>query len=231
MNVTLCSAFRNSVQNGHLDRYIEQVWALHGALDERGDALYCVWGEGDSADDTRSQLASGLYAWDFALVDCTHGGADYPSIVLEERWKQLAHVGRCIWAAIPADADVVVYVESDLAWEAQTLVTLIDRLTDYPAISPMIMLERKGWPVNSFYDTFVFRKDGRHFGHHPPYHPCYRPDQPFMVDSAGSVMAFRGDIARRIVFGEDTIFLGICQQVYEMGYSVWVDPTLNTIHA
>lgn len=230
MNVTLCSAFRNSVQNGHLDRYIEQMWALHGALDERGDVLHCVWGEGDSDDDTRSQLAGGLYAWGFALVDCTHGGQEFGSVERAERFRQLAHVGRCIWAAIPAAADVVVYVESDLIWEPATMIGLIDRLETYPAISPMIMLDRKGWPPGSFYDTFIFRKNGRHFGHHPPYHACYVPDKPFMVDSAGSAMAFRGDIARRIVFGEDTIFLGICQQVYEMGYSVWIDPQAFLFH-
>lgn len=233
MNITLCSAFRNSVANEHLDKYLEQVTGLHLALSKRGDRLHCVWGEGDSTDDTLAHLrwVAEYAQWPIALVDCTHGGADYPSIVLAERFQQLAQVGRCIWAAIPADADAVVYVESDLIWDAETLVALIDRLADYPAISPMVLLDRKGWGKGvSFYDTFVFRKDGKHFEHYPPYHACYVSNKPFAVDSAGSVMAFRGDIARRIVFGEDTIFLGICQQVYEMGYSVWVDPTLKVIH-
>lgn len=230
MNVTLCSAFRNSC--GYLDRYLSRATDLYLSLSERGDRLHCVWGEGDSTDETLERLTwAYTYArWAITIVDCTHGGADYPSIVIEERWKQLAHVGRCIWAAIPTDADAVVYVESDIVWQAQTLVTLIDRLTDYPAVSPMIMLERKGWPVGSFYDTFVFRKDGKHFGHHPPYHPCYRPDQPFMVDSAGSVMALRGDVARGLQFDEQTIFTDLCQQIYANGGSVHVDPRCRVTH-
>lgn len=230
MNVTLCSAFRNSVQNGHLDRYLAQVWALHGALDERGDTLYCVWGEGDSADDTRSQLAGGLYAWDFALIDCTHGGADYPSIVLGERWKQLAHVGRCIFAAIPTDAAAVIYVESDLIWDAETMVGLLDRLQDYPAISPMVLLDRKGWAANTWYDTWgAIGLNGQHFEHRPPYNAGYKDDKPFPVSSMGSCMAIRGDMARQIAVDE-RVFQGISAQIWAMGGSVWIDPKLFIWH-
>ncbi len=189
-----------------------------------------VWGEGDSADATLATLQAACYRFRAKVVDCTHGGADYPSIVIEERWRQLAHVGRCIWAAIPADSDVVVYAESDIAWDARPLVALIDRLAEYPAISPMIMLQREGWPVGSFYDTFVFRKDGQHFGHHPPYHPGWRPDRPFPVDSAGSVMVMRGEVARGLHFDEQTIFPDLCRQIYANGGSVWVDPRCYVTH-
>lgn len=227
-SICLCSAFRNSC--GYLSRYFYQCHQLDALLHEKGHRLRFVWGEGDSTDATLKTLQSATYRFRASIVDCTHGGADYPSIVLEERWKQLAHVGRCIFAAIPTDADAVVYVESDLAWEAQTLVTLIDRLTDYPAISPMIMLERKGWPSDSFYDTFVFRRAGRHFEHRPPYHWCYQPDVPFRVDSAGSCMAMRGEIARGLQFDEQTIFLDLCRQIYANGGSVWVDPECSVTH-
>lgn len=231
MNITLCSAFRNSMP--YIERYMVQVLQLNLALADRDDNLSCIWGEGDSTDGTLNRLALSVQfaPWPATIVDCTHGGADYPSIVLAERWRQLAHVGRCIWGAIPTNADAVVYAESDIAWDAQTLVALIDRLADYPAISPMIMLERRGWPAGrSFYDTFVFRKDGKHFGHHPPYHPCYRPDRPFPIDSAGSVMAMRGDVARGLQFDEQTIFPDLCRQVYANGGSVHVDPRCRVTH-
>jgi len=226
MNITLCSAFRNST--GYLSRYFTQVGNLRTRLTKAGHSLYLVLGEGDSDDDTRAIMQRLLV--DGEIVDVSHGGPIHGSVVDADRFHQLAYVGRCIWAAIPADADAVVYAEADLIWQAKTIVALIDHLAVYPAISPMIMLERAGWE-GQFYDTFVFRKDGIHFGHQPPFHPSYVADRPFMVDSAGSCMAFRGDIARRIVFGEDTIFLGICEQVYAMGNnSVWVDPRLAVYH-
>lgn len=231
MNITLCSAFRNSVQNGHLDRYIEQVWALYGALDERGDRLHCAWGEGDSDDDTRSQLVGGLCGWEFTLVDCTHGGREFGSVERAERFRQLAHVGRCIWAAIPADADAVVYAESDLIWDAQTIVRLIDQLQEYPAISPMVLLDRKGWGKGiNFYDTWGgIGLNGRHFEHFPPYNAGYKASEPFPVSSMGSCMAMRGDIARRIAI-DDELFQGISAQIWRMGESVWIDPQALLFH-
>lgn len=230
MNITLCSAFRDSVISGHLERYIEQVWAFHGALDERGDALYCVWGEGDSIDGTRAQLAGGLYGWEFALVDCTHGGKAYGSIENADRFRQLAHVGRCIWAAIPADSDVVVYCESDLVWEPATLLTLIDQVAPYSAISPMVMLDRAGWPSNAFYDRWgAIGLNGRHFDHLPPYNAGYKSDEPFPVSSMGSCMAMRGDLARRLTIDE-RLFQGISAQIWMMGERVWIDPRLTIKH-
>ena len=232
MNITLCSAFRNSVANEHLDKYLEQVTRLYLALRARGDRLHCVWGEGDSEDDTLSWLvqAARHTKWPVTLVDCTHGGADYPSIVLAERFKQLAHVGRCIWAAIPADADAVVYVESDLIWDAETIVGLIDRLQDYPAISPMVLLDRKGWASNAFYDTWgAIGLDSRHFEHFPPYNAGYQVNEPFQVQSMGSCMAMRADIARQIVI-DDRVFQGISAQIWAMGESVWIDPALIVKH-
>lgn len=230
MNVTILSAFRNASR--FIDRYADQVAQLGRALAARGDTLYLVWAEGDSTDGSRAQLGQALdrVGVPGVMIDASHGGSAYGSVVKADRFRQLAHVGRCIWAALPATADVVVYVEADLIWQAATMMALIDQLAAYPAISPMIMLDRDGWPENSFYDTFIFRKDGIHFGHHPPYHACYVADKPFMVDSAGSCMAFRGDIARHLVFGEDTIFLGMCEQIYTMGGSVWVAPGLICLH-
>lgn len=232
MNITLCSAFRNSVRNGHLDRYLGQLTDLHLALSERGDRLYCVWGEGDSTDETLDRLTWAYpYArWAITIVDCTHGGQEFGSVEKSERFRQLAHVGRCIFAAIPTDTDAVVYAESDISWDAQTIISLIDRLADYPAISPMVLLDRKGWAKNAFYDTWgAIGLNGRHFEHHPPYNAGYKPDEPFPVSSMGSCMAMRGDIAMQIVIDE-RVFQGISAQIWAMGESVWIDPQLTCYH-
>lgn len=229
MNIALCSAFRNSVQNGHLDRYLDQVWELYSILDAR-HKFCCVWGEGDSTDETRFRLTHDSRSWPATIMDCTHGGADYPSIVIEERFQQLAQVGRCIWAAIPTDTDAVVYVESDLIWEAEMMVALIDRLQEYPAISPMVLLDRKGWAANAFYDTWgAIGLNGQHFEHFPPYNAGYKANEPFPVSSMGSCMAMRGDIARQIVV-DDRVFQGISAQIWAMGGSVWIDPKLFIWH-
>lgn len=226
MNVTLCSAFRNSVVNGHLERYLEQVWALHGALNERGDALHCVWGEGDSSDDSRAQLAGGLYGWEFTLADCTHGGPAFESIENQQRFRQLAKVGNAIWAVIPEDTDAVIYVESDLVWEPATLLGLLDALTVYPAVTPLIM---DNPPANTYYDVWGSRRNGSRFTKQPPYHPDIVPRQMLKLDSAGSCIALRWKLAQWLHFPEDC-FVGFCRLLYERGGELWLDPTLPPVY-
>lgn len=232
MNVTLCSAFRNTVP--YLPRYFAQIDGLDHALYEQGHKLTFVWGEGDSADGTKKALLAARYRFQATVVDCTHGGKVYGSVVNVQRFRQLAYVGRRIFAAIPDDADVVVYCESDLVWEPATLVALIERVAsgECAVIAPMVFLRRDGWPVDppAFYDVFAYRADGQHFTHQPPYHPAYVADRPFQVDSVGSCVVMRGEIARRLIFDEQTIFPDLCRQIRAGGDSVWVDPTLACYH-
>ena len=229
MKVCLCSAFRDSTP--YLNRYLTQVAGLDRLLADRGMAFRCVWGEGDSTDETYMALTHSRTIYRYTLVDCTHGGPKFGSVVDAQRFRQLAHVGRGIFAGIPADADVVVWVESDLVWEPATLLALIERVSSgrYPVMAPMVYLRREGWGECDWYDTWATRKDGKHFSHKPPYHNCYMPDRPFMVDSTGSCVAFRGDIARRLIIDE-RLFPGACEQIYKMGHSVWIDPALSVIH-
>lgn len=227
MNITLCSAFRDSTP--YLATYFNQVNALDYELHKRGHKLSFVWGEGDSVDGTLRMLEGAKFRFRATVIDCTHGGAAIGSVVSEERFKQLGYVGQCIWSAIPDNSDAVVWVESDLLWQPETLAGLVDNLEEYPAISPMIMLDRAGWGKKTWYDTWAARKDGIHFAHRPPYHPCYVADQPFRVDSTGSVMAIRGDIARQLVIDE-RVLVGMCAQIYELGHSVWINPALSVFH-
>jgi hypothetical protein len=230
MNVTLISCFRNAT--GYIERYFDQLTDLINELQDRGDWIYVIWGEGDSTDDTKAKLAyNTVWSTDALIrdVDCTHGGADYGSVVNTERFRQLAHVGNCMWAHIPQDADAVVYVESDLIWEPEAILTLIDRLQDYPAISPMVYLRRQGFGQNAFYDVWAGRKDGKHFSHYPPYCDGFDPDKPFQVDSMGSCMAIRGTLAKGLIWDEQ-VFVGICRQLKEQGYGIWIDPTVAVYH-
>ncbi len=232
MNVTLCSAFRNSC--GYLDRYLDQVTNLHLVLSERGDRLHCVWGEGDSVDDTLARLVQTARhtKWPVTQVDCTHGGPEFGSVIDPERFRQLGHVGRSIWAAIPANADVVLWVESDLVWEAATLAALIDRLGSFDAVAPAVVLDRTGWPRNNsvFYDTYCFVRHGIRFDHRRPWHPDNDGETPLQMDSVGSCVAMRGYIAKGLLFDDRTIWPDLCRQINDRPAGAWFDPKLTVIH-
>ena len=223
MNVTLISCFRNA--ESYIDRYFDQIDHLADSIEMRGDCLNLIWGEGDSTDYTLLQLQRAVRWLNLAtqIVDCTHGGPVFGSVVNEQRFRQLAHVGNCMWKAIPADADVVLYVESDLIWDAETMLRLIDDLQRVPAVAPVVMELSTG----GFYDTFCFRKDGAQFKKYPPYHPGLTGGM-VELDSAGSCVAMNADLARHLVWDE-RVFVGICQQIRELGGSLWLNPNL-TIH-
>lgn len=240
MNVTLCSAFRNA--SSFIGRYFEQMAKLQERLDEREDELHLVLCEGDSMDNTWSCLYSFTDDFNCEVFRLDHGGPAYGSVVNAERFANIAKVCNAIWERIPqacpvGDADAVIFVESDLIWQPATMLALLDDLEHVPAVSPMVMLEREGWPPNLFYDTWAFRRNGAHFTHNPPYVPLTIKGHTMMmdtgleqIDSAGSCMAIRGPLARQLCWPAEDVFVGLCRRIYEMGGSVWLDPMQRVVH-
>jgi hypothetical protein len=223
MNVTIVSCFRNAT--GYIPRYFDQVGALAKALAARGDWLKLILGYGDSTDGTGEMLfEEAQFSLDALLVDCSHGGREFGSIENPQRFKQLAYVGNKLLDCVPPQADVVGIVESDLIWDAATLVRLIDHLAEVPAVAPMIM----DGP-NSFYDVFAFRRDGVRFTKTSPYYPGLN-GQLFQVDSAGSVLFVRGELARKARLTDGEAIIGWCRQINEYGGSIWLDPTQAVEH-
>lgn len=220
MNITLCSSFRNST--GYLRRYFAQVVALADALHARGDRLSCLWGEGDSTDRTRVMLEAMQWRIKSRVIDVTHGGPAFGPVVNMQRFRQLAFVANTIWEQLPAEMDAMIWVESDLIWEAPTLIRLIDHLATYPAVAPMVL---DSPPSNEFYDTLVFRRNGVRFAKPLPYHADVPAAKGGMlrVDSAGSVLAMRAAVARGVYVPIEDVLIGTCRMIYEQGGSVWVD--------
>jgi len=164
--------------------------------------------------------------WLSTIVDCTHGGQAYGSVESWLRFKQLSHVGNVIWAAIPEDTDAVIYVESDLIWEPATLIKLLEALTVYPAVVPMIM---DSPPAETFYDVWAYRRNGIRFTKRFPFHADFWPHSVMRLDSAGSCMALRWKLAQWLSFPEDC-FVGFCRLLHEQGGELWLDPTLTVFH-
>jgi GT2 family glycosyltransferase len=230
MKVILLSAMRDAVS--YLPRYIEQVAGLYLALLDRGDELSLLIGEGDSTDDTRRMLVGAMRQTGLPgrLIDVTHGGPVYGSIEDAGRFAQLAGVANALWRQIPDDAGVVVFVDSDLIWEPGTLVTLIDRLAEYGAASPLIVYEPNGnGPGRQYYDVWGFRKGGVRFVAEPPYHSAVN-GQPVELDSAGGCVAMLGEAARRVWFPADDVAVGMTRMLAEHGHPVWLQPDLEVWH-
>lgn len=224
MNVVICSAFRNA--ESYISRYFSQIDALDRLLTRRGDVLSLVLGYGDSTDHTDALLfeacSGGIGA---RLIDCTHGGKAYTSVVDAQRFRQLAFVGNRVLANVPDDADVVVYIESDLIWEPQTIIELLNDVQWRDVVAPLIMEVSS----SGFYDTFAFVKNGLNFIKAAPYH-CGVNGGMIAMDSVGSCIAMRADIARRFRLPDEDVIVGFCCQVRAAGYGIYCDTSLRVDH-
>lgn len=228
MHIALLSSFRNA--SGHVPRFFEQVDVLWQVVNERGDHLSLIFGEGDSIDGTRDAMLDQWPADLMTIVDNSHGGPPMGSIVHPMRFAQLSYSGNAILRAIPADADAVIWVESDLLWGADTLLALVEGLREAAVVAPMVLASDH---PDRFYDIWAFRKDGRHFAPFPMYHPdvpMVGSPVPVELDSAGSCLAIRGDVARAVTFPPEDVIVGLCRQVREMGGRVIVRPDLVVRH-
>lgn len=227
MNVVICSAFRNA---GHLiENYFNQIDALASLLNRRGDWLSLVLGYGDSDDGTGELLfeaaANSIGA---RLIDVSHGGQAFGSIVNAQRFRQLAYIGNKILANVPfEDADAVIWLESDLIWAPEVIAELLNHLQWHACVAPMIM-DSNG---TTFYDTFVFRRSGICFVKQPPYHPCMMAsDHMIEMDSVGSCVVMRADAIKGVTVPEEDVLVGVCRQIKERGGRVWLDSNQKVYH-
>lgn len=225
MNVVICSAFRNSAT--YIDRYFDQIDRLANLLARRGDWLSLVLGYGDSTDGTGELLfeaaANSIGA---RLVDVSHGGQAYGSIVNAERFRQLAYIGNKIFANVPDDADAVIWLESDLIWEPGVIAELLNHLQWHACVAPMV-LDSNGV---TFYDVWAYRRGGVEFAKQPPYHVGLNGDHMVEMDSVGSCVVMRADAAKRVTVPEADVLVGVCRQIREMGGRVWLDSSQKVYH-
>jgi hypothetical protein len=218
VRVALASIFQDSVP--YLPRYFGQVWALRDALKKQDHRLRCIWVEGDSSDDTGALIQS--VAWESGIAEAyhrSHGGPKYGSVDDINRWRQLAPVLNATLDNLQPDDDAVIYVESDLIWDTETMIRLLNRLGQYPAVGGLVY-----HAAGFFYDTYAYRQNGQRFG--ADFQPV--DSEPFRVDSIGSCIVMRGEVARGCRFGADTCLIG--ESLREHGYELWVDPTCRIVH-
>lgn len=228
MNIAVGSAFRNSASG--LTAYFNRVKALqaHAGPQHR---VRVIAAEGDSTDGTKHAL--GIVARSKGLPlevrPCDHGGPVFGSTEDPARLDALTAVGNAILEGVRADDDALVYVESDLLWDPHTVGSLLDmaleRRDGYDVLAPMVWSQ-----PDVFYDIFAYRKDGARFGPFAPYHPGLAPAGVTEVDSAGSCLVMRGEVARQVRIPQGGALVGWCERAREAGYRVGVTRDFGVRH-
>lgn len=228
------SFFRNASANGQVQRFMARVARLP-------DVSRLVAVHGDSTDDTPSALErwAGEYGVNVQLVERSHGGPVWGSVEDAKRLQALSYVGDGALEAItPEDHDSIFYVESDLIWNEHVVALLFAHLHRGRGdiIAPMI------YCGDRFYDTFVFRKDGKRFTGHAPFHAALAGDawrrdrllpskgRLLDVDSVGSAFVMHPQVARDCRMANGQALLGFCADARAKGYRIVVDTSLRVDH-
>lgn len=217
MRLAVGSAFRNS--RGRMTPYFDQL----GALARRpGLDVRLIAAVGDCVDDTAWEIGerAARIGVPVEFAPCDHGKRVFGSTEEPERLEALTIVGNAILAAVRGDDDALLYVESDLLWDARVAEALAYEATgshcEFDVVAPLVMAGEL------FYDVFAYRKDGERFSPFFPYHAGLAPRGITEVDSAGSCLAMRAEVARAVRMPPGGVLVGWCGAARAAGYRIGV---------
>ena len=221
MKLAIGSAFRNA--SGNVTAYMRRIRALRSLL---GNDVWIrlIAGEGDSVDNTRSELAiqANASCLPIHFVECSHGGRVFGSTEEPDRLAALSTVLNAIVTGVEEEDDLFFYVEQDLLWEPQALRDLIVRHYEADVLAPLVMAGE------CFYDVWGFRLNGDRFS---PFFPFHRrldhvSGRVLEVDSIGSCALMSGRVAREIRVQNGNAFVGWCEAAKAAGYRIGVVPNI-----
>lgn len=215
------SIFRDSAE--YVGRYFDQVNALRARMPVR-----LVLAEGDSTDGSYELIEERLKPGD-VLIRADHGGEKFPSIDHPQRWAQIAYVDNLLLDEVKVDDDdIFLYVESDLIWTPQTIVSLLKGLDIVSAVAASC--KRRGL----WYDHWgAVGVDGKRFTREAPYHRslAHAPKGALVpIHSMGSCIAIRGEIFNQgVEFSEEDCIRGYCRSIRQHT-ALWLDTGAEVIH-
>lgn len=238
--VAVLTPFRNARR--YLQLYFQQIASLKVALEEEGYFLRLVAAEGDSLDGTRERIVelAAEYKIPLELIDTTHGHMHWGSVEDPVRMKVMSGVMNKALDAVKESDDVVVWIMSDLEWNADDLLDMILAVEEVRlGFSVFAPLALSGSSINLhsntvkdakvFYDTWAYRKSGSRFNITPPYHSDLTSSLE-EIDSAGTCLVMDSKVARSCK-AVDSEAVSFCKDARSKGYSVGLGTGWEVYHA
>jgi len=218
--VAMLSLWRDDVDRRLAER------ATH-LLGKTYPALRWIWVVGDCEDDTETQLRAiaATAAHEDKSVEIVRHDTGIVRRTPDDRFRAAGESMNAALDRVRATDDYVLIHESDLQ-------------TSHGVIQQLLKSDRcpiGGWPYlescgpSFFYDTWAYRRDGVRFTNGPPYHRCYRADEPFEVDSVGSVWMMHAADIRAGVRCDAEGCVDLCRGMRVRGRSIWVDPRVSVM--
>ncbi len=224
--LNICTLMRNS--ENYIDRFFKQIAFLY----HEEHRIYV--GTGDNTDETLKWLKIYEHSKPLTVIDVSHGGPEIGSVISQQRFLQLAYAGNLVlMEASKKHSDVTIWLDADIVFEEDTLIKLVNNLSYIDAVhvvAPKILLHRKGFPSNTFYDTFCFRTMGKRFKPDYPYSPHYNEGILMPMDSVGGFVVMLTDVATDVYFPAKDVFIGLCAQATSKGHNIYMNTELEVYH-
>lgn len=210
---TLCILSMFSNAEKYLPHYLGQCHLFEWENRYNLEVWY-VWLTGNNQDNTHQLLwdhqgDKEVIAFDVPTV--------YGSIETSERFAQLAEMWGMMLDRV-YDCDYAAIIESDLTWYPHTLYNLLRFVQhdECDIAAPSVIKASSGL----FYDIWAYRYQGQRFRQTKPYYDGYDGSTPVDLDSAGSFLVTKGDVARTIRCTPEDELVGFCNNARKAGYRV-----------
>lgn len=171
-----------------------------------------------------------------------------PVTLVDESWP--APDDRMLRLSVAADFGVAIAIarEADrILWHESDLLSPPDVVEQLARTSAAVV---GGWPVlpgqetpealrlfrgcavfknEQFYDTWGYRAGGERFTNAVPFSPHANLEEPFKLQSVGSVALIDAGIIRRGARFLPGAFVNLCQWAYALDGEVWCDPRVKIV--
>lgn len=230
-SVCVLTPFRNARK--YLPLYFSQMSSLRDALLSEGYILRLVAAEGDSLDNTRERIQQLAieYNLPLTLVDTTHGHMRWGSVEDPIRMKAMSDVMNRALDQVQETDDVVVWIMSDLKWNAEDIKEMIfdarRKGNSHYVFAPLVLSEN-----DTFYDTWAFRMGGKRFHFQFPYHSRMSSvtSRMWILDSAGTCLVMLSSIARDCRADKEEA-VSFCFNAKTEGHEIVLDCQRKVYHA
>ena len=140
----------------------------------------------------------------------------------------LARVKQDIQRLLKAgDEDYYLSFDPDLVQFPPNLISQLTR-SGYDVVAPMVWIEKREIPT--FFDTYMFRKNGCMF--HPFKPPGLNETEPFPIDCFGNVCGLRKREAElKGRYSNPYPNIPFCKNLKDQGFTVYLDPRVHVYHA
>lgn len=222
--VAIASIVRDEEASGNLGRFLDCC----RELEQYHKNIVYIFIEGDSSDRTYDVLKDWMTQRSGSILRKINRG--YSSFGKTKDVKRTVHLAELrnrlieliLWTQGIGE---VLMIDANYGWKGD-LISMLREVKSHIA-APLAVMHKDDSGKYLFYDTWVFRKNGREFWNVYPYAEGMQFDRPIDVDSVGSGYLIKRQVLEAGVKydgTDDSEQVGFCNNARNLGFNIKINP-------